>query len=128
VVLTVGILFIRQLVKSGQEQPAKELGPLVHWETCGTRMNYWNRSLPFSKIFVYTDCIEIVAGRRIRLDFDCIKTFELYKAVLSKGVIIRHACRSVPEEIVIWSLAPTKLLQILKNTAEDSQKRGKSEE
>ena len=122
VFLTVAIIFLRQLVKVGQEQPSQELEPLVYREICGTRINYWNRSRPFSKIFIYADSIEIIAAKRIRLDFNCIRTFELKRAILGKGIIIRHTCASVPKEIVIWSPAPTRLLQILKKTAEHSQK------
>ena len=84
-------------------------------EQGGGRFDGFNLTLPLVRFTVYRDFLLVAHGRATHLlPRTEIDRIEPKKFLFSTGIVIQHKVENVPQQLIIWSRSPDRVLTILR--------------
>ena len=105
---------IYQLFLGGNKKSKIERGQkVVFEEKCGGRFDSYNVSRPLLRHSIYENFVVYAyMGKNYSLEFNEIIKIEKTKGLMSSGIRIFHASKTVPTKLVLWSKDLNRLIKL----------------
>ncbi len=110
------LLFFTYLYLGGRKKDQLEDGIVALFrEQCGGRFDSFNLTIPFVRHAMYDEFIVIgYYKERYVINYTDLTTVSLKRFAFSKGIIYSHNRQDLPNNIIIWSRSPDRVIEFLK--------------